>query len=105
MDNPNYDKMRRGDYYLRVKDLKLKKYTGLQVNKDPGEWAVWLGCVLLIMGIMVAFFVSHKKLWISLKKDKKGRTEVTVGGTANKNRNAFVREVEGIIQSFKEVSQ
>ena len=105
MDNPNYDKMRRGDYYLRVNDLKLNKYTGLQVNKDPGEWVVWLGCVLLIMGIMAAFFVSHKKLWISLKKDKKGRTEVTVGGTANKNRSAFVKEVEDIIQSFKEVSQ
>ena len=104
-DHPDYDKRRRSDYYLRVNDLKLKKYTGLQVNKDPGEWAVWLGCVLLIMGIMVAFFVSHKKLWISLKKDKKGRTEVTMGGTANKNRSAFAREVEGIIQSFKEVSQ
>ncbi len=102
--DPDYDKMRRGPYYLLVKELKLKKYTGLQVNKDPGEWLVWLGSLLLIGGIMVAFFMSHKKLWVCLRKDKKGRTELTIGGTTNKNRTVFVREVEGIIQSLKEIS-
>jgi cytochrome c biogenesis protein len=82
----------------------LKKYTGLQINKDPGEWFVWVGSLLLIGGIMVAFFMSHKKLWVCLRKDKKGRTELTIGGTTNKNRVVFVREVEGIIQGLKEVA-
>ena len=102
--DPAYDKMRNGPYYLLVKDMKLKKYTGLQVNKDPGEWFVWLGALLMIGGIMVAFFMSHKKLWVCLRKDKKGRTDLTIGGTTNKNRTVFVREVEGIIQRLKEVS-
>ncbi|MBA4422908.1 MAG: hypothetical protein C0390_07355 [Syntrophus sp. (in: bacteria)] len=104
MDNPDYDKRRGGDYYLRVKDLKLKKYTGLQVNKDPGEILVWFGSVMLIAGIMIAFFMSHKKLWVSLRTDRKGRSELTIGGTANKNRDAFAREMEPMIQSLKEVS-
>jgi cytochrome c biogenesis protein len=104
MNQPDYDKQRDGDYYFRVKDVKLKKYTGLQVNKDPGEILVWLGCIMLIAGIMVAFFMSHKKLWICLKKDKKGRSELMIGGTANKNRDAFAREVEQMIQNLKEVS-
>lgn len=102
--HPDYDKMRRGAYYFLVKDIKLKKYTGLQVNKDPGEPAVWLGCLLLIAGIMAAFFMAHKKLWISLNKDKKGRTDINIGGTTNKNRTVFVREIEGIIQGIKEAS-
>jgi cytochrome c biogenesis protein len=102
--DPDYDKMRGSDYYFRMKDVRLKKYTGLQVNKDPGEWLVWLGCAMLIAGIMVAFFMSHKKLWICLKKDKKGRTGLTIGGMANKNRSVFIKEAEGIIQSLKEVS-
>ncbi|MEK6535265.1 MAG: cytochrome c biogenesis protein ResB [Thermodesulfobacteriota bacterium] len=104
VDHPEYDKQRGGDYYLRVKDLKLKKYTGLQVNRDPGEILVWLGSILLIAGIMIAFFISHKKLWISLRTDKKGRSELTIGGTANKNRDAFSREMAQMIQSLKEVS-
>lgn len=104
VDHPEYDKQRGGDYYLRVKDLKLKKHTGLQVNKDPGEILVWLGSVILIAGIMIAFFMSHKKLWISLRTDRKGRSELTIGGTANKNRDAFATEAELMIQSLKEVS-
>ena len=104
LDHPEYDKRRGGETYFRVKDLKLKKYTGLQVNRDPGEILVWLGSILLIAGIMIAFFISHKKLWISLRTDKKGRSELTIGGTANKNRDAFAREMEQLIQNLKEVS-
>jgi cytochrome c biogenesis protein len=104
LDHPEYDQRRGGDTYFRVKDLKLKKYTGLQVNKDPGEILVWLGSILLIAGIMIAFFMSHKKLWISLRTDNKGRSELTIGGTANKNREAFAKEMEQMIQSLKEVS-
>jgi cytochrome c biogenesis protein len=104
VDHPEYDKQRGGDTYFRVRDLKLKKYTGLQVNRDPGEILVWLGSILLIAGIMIAFFMSHKKLWISLRTDKKGRSELTIGGTANKNRDAYAKEMEQMIQSLKEVS-
>jgi len=53
---------------------------------------------------MIAFFMSHKKLWISLRSDNKGRSELTIGGTANKNRDAFARETEQMIQNLKEVS-
>lgn len=104
VDHPEYDRQRQGDYYLRVKDLKMKKYTGLQVNRDPGEIMVWLGCLLLIGGIMMAFFLSHKKLWISLRTDSKGKSELKIGGSANKNRDAFGREMEQIIQNLKEIS-
>jgi cytochrome c biogenesis protein len=104
VDHPEYDRHRGGNYYLRVKDLKMKKYTGLQVNNDPGEILVWLGSMLLIAGIMIAFFLSHKKLWISLRTDKKGKSELKIGGTANKNRDAFAREMEQIILNLKEIS-
>lgn len=102
-EHPDYDKMRRGAYHFLVKGLQLKNYTGLQVNKDPGEVLVWLGCLLLIAGILVAFFVPHKKLWVCLRMDKKGRTELTIGGMTNKNRTSFAREVEGIIHRLKEI--
>lgn len=104
LNYPEYDKMRRGDYYFTVKGVTLKKYTGLQVNKDPGEWVVWFASLMLIAGIMIALFMSHKKLWIRLIKDRKGTVEVTVGGMANKNRTAFAGEVESIIKSLKGIS-
>jgi len=104
VQEPDYDRARRSPYYFRVKEVQVKRYTGLQVNKDPGEWFVWIGSLMLIGGIMAAFFLSHKKLWVTVKKDKKGRIEVAVGGTANKNRAAFIREAEVIIHQFKEIT-
>lgn len=95
---------RHGEYSFGVKGVKLNKYTGLQVNKDPGVWMVWTGSLLLVAGIMMAFFMSHKKFWIRLEKDKKGRVEVTAGGTTNKNKLAFAAETARLIQSFREVS-
>lgn len=95
---------RDGAYSFVVKDLKLKQYTGLQVNKDPGVWLVWTGCVMLVAGIMMAFFMAHKKLWIRIGKDKKGRVEVTAGGTTNKNKHAFSGEIERLVKSLREVS-
>ena len=95
---------RHGEYSFVVKGIKLRTYTGLQVNKDPGVWMVWTGSLLLVAGIMMAFFMSHKKFWIRIEKDRKGRVEVTAGGTTNKNKSAFAAEVARMVQSFREVS-
>ena len=95
---------RHGEYSFVVKGVKLRTYTGLQVNKDPGVWMVWAGSLLLVAGIMMAFFMSHKKFWIRIEKDRKGRVEVTAGGTTNKNKYAFAAEVARLVQSFREVS-
>jgi cytochrome c biogenesis protein len=101
---PQAGRNRSGDYSFVVKDMKLKKYTGLQVNKDPGVWLVWTGCCMLVAGIMMAFFMAHRKLWIKIRKDKKGRVEVTLGGTANKNKHAFSGELGKLAESLREVS-
>ena len=95
---------RHGNYSFVIKGVKLRKYTGLQVNKDPGVWMVWTGSLLLVAGIMMAFFMSHKKFWIRIEKDRKGRVEVTAGGTTNKNKYAFAAETARLVQSFREVS-
>ena len=95
---------RHGDVSFVVKDIKLRSYTGLQVNKDPGVWMVWAGSILLVAGIMMAFFMSHKKFWIRIGTDKKGRVEVTAGGTTNKNKYGFAAEMARMTQSFREVA-
>jgi cytochrome c biogenesis protein len=95
---------RHGEYEFTVKDVQLIDYTGLQVNKDPGVWVVWTGSILLVAGIMMAFFMSHKKFWIRIGKDKKGRVEVTAGGMTNKNKHAFDGEIKKLVDGFREVS-
>jgi len=74
-------------------DLWGIQYTGLQVRKDPGVWVVYLGCIMMAIGLYIAFFMSHRRLWIRLIEEKNG-TRVIIGATANKNRQAYERKIE-----------
>jgi cytochrome c biogenesis protein len=85
---PDFDLQRGGDYAFTLVDFKQSFYTGLQVAKDPGVWIVWLGCALMVVGSLVAFFLSHRRLWITIRPvgDKTG---IKIGGSAHRNQPAF----------------
>jgi len=68
-----------------------KQYTGLQVNKDPGVWVVWTGCFLMCAGLCIAFFMSHKRVWIVLSNG-----HARIFGNASKNQPAFQTEFEAL---------
>jgi len=85
-------------YQFTLKEVTQREYTGLQVTRDPGVWAVWVGCILLVWGLMVAFFSSHQRMWVLIPK---GKATVVVSGTANKNRMAFERRFRKTIAALK----
>jgi cytochrome c biogenesis protein len=87
------------DYSITLVHYGGTRYTGLQVSKDPGVWVVYTGFILLCIGPLIAFFGSHKKLWVRIQ-DHKGRTVVTVAGSANKNRLGFEREFNRIVDEI-----
>lgn len=84
------------NYTISYVDYRGARYTGLQVTKDPGVWIVYAGFILLCIGPAIAFFGSHRKLWVRLQ-DRKGQTIATVAGTANRNRMGFEREFNELV--------
>ena len=93
---PNADKQRGGELLFTYEGANEKFYTGLQVAKDPGVWTVWLGCALMVIGICMAFFLSHKRIWIRVANDR-----VTIGGTASKNQPAFQLFFDDLVNKLK----
>lgn len=87
------------EYSIEYLDYWGVRYTGLQVTKDPGVWVVYVGFILLCIGPLIAFFGSHRKLWVRIQ-DKKGRALVTVAGSSNRNRLAFEREFNRIVDEI-----
>ena len=85
-------------YQFTLTGVKHREYTGLQVTRDPGLWAVWLGCALLVGGLLVTFFFSHQRIWVLIPKRK---TTMVVSGTANKNRMAFEQRFHKAITALK----
>lgn len=84
------------NYVLSYYDFWGVRYTGLQVNKDPGVWIVYSGFIMLCFGPIIAFFGSHRKIWFRVV-DRKGQVAVLAGGSANRNRLGFEREFNAIV--------
>jgi cytochrome c biogenesis protein len=70
-------------------------YTGLQVTKDPGVWFVYVGCAMMLIGLCVAFFLSHKKVWIYISTEG-SRSRLRVSGTSNKNMIGFENDFSAL---------
>ena len=85
---PELDAQRGGDHIFSLISMEQRYYTGLQVAKDPGVWVVWLGCFLMILGSCGAFFLSHRRLWVTLQPEGNG-VRVKIGGNAHRNQPAF----------------
>jgi len=85
-------------YQFTLKGVMEREYTGLQVTKDPGVWVVWVGCILLVWGLIVAFFFSHQRIWILIPR---GEAPILVSGTTNRNRMAFERRFQKTLAALE----
>jgi len=85
---------------FRLKDVNLKQFTGLRVTKDPGRWGVWAGCGLLMIGLIMALFMSHQRIWVRVE-GKGGGSLVTVAGSVSKNKEAFADKFNQLLEEIR----
>lgn len=88
------------DLSFEFKDLRAAQYSGIQMSKDPGVNFIWGGCVLLMVGLLVAFFWPTREIKIILEESQ-NKTDVIAGGLATKNREDFQTEFDNIMESLR----
>jgi cytochrome c biogenesis protein len=102
---PGIDENASSPYTFDPKDLKTGTYTGLQVSREPGQWAVWAGVVLMAVGLTFVFYVVHMRFWVVPVRDAQGGTALWVGGTANRNRDAFELKFKNVVERIQKELQ
>jgi cytochrome c biogenesis protein len=75
--------------YQFVASADMAPFTGLQVSHEPGQWAVWAGCLLMGVGLVLAFWVLHQRYWAVVVTNKEGRLMLWAGAASNKKRETF----------------
>jgi cytochrome c biogenesis protein len=93
-DMPEFHGNRIQNYRVKVLNIEKGHYTGLQVKRDPGVWFVYIGFIVMLTGIGMTFYTSHRKLWVWASPSKSGKhaTTVFIAGKTNKNSLAFEEE-------------
>jgi cytochrome c biogenesis protein len=80
------------------------EYTFFRIRKDPGVWLVYLGLITMGIGLIIAFFMSHKRIWVNLIEEEMN-TKVVIGATANKYGSTFEAKIDRLINKLSENSQ
>ncbi len=93
----------KAPYEFQATDLKMGHFTGLQVSHEPGQWGVWSGVVLMGVGLSFVFYVVHMRFWaVPVRDPKTGKTRLWIGGSANRNRDAFEQRFNDLVGLVEE---
>jgi cytochrome c biogenesis protein len=84
-----------------AKDIDFPAVTGLEVSHEPGQWLVWAGCILMVAGLFVAFYMVHMRVWVAAVTNAEGRRVLWIGGAANKNKDRFEQKFEEVIDEIR----
>ena len=88
-------------YNFEPKELKTGVFTGLEVSHEPGQWAVWAGVILMAIGLTFVFYVVHVRFWVVPVQDASGNLALWIGGSANRNRDAFEQTFKRFVEQVE----
>ena len=84
--------------YIQIKSFEHKEASGFQITKAPGKNLVYLGCVLLCIGIVLMFYVAHKRIWVIIEpytlESKQAGVKLIVAGSGDRHQKEFAKEFQ-----------
>lgn len=98
---PDVDAASTDTYAFAFKSAALAPFTGLQVSHEPGQWAVWAGCIFMGIGLGMAFYCVHRRYWAVVMTDPKLGLTLWIGMQADKNREHYTEEFKEITDTIR----
>ncbi|SEQ09552.1 cytochrome c biogenesis protein [Ectothiorhodospira magna] len=86
-------------FFLHLNDFDHIQASGLMITKAPGQGIVYAGSVMLILGIFLLLYVSHRRCWVWIRPGATG-TDLVLAGTSNRNMSDFNQEFDDIAQAI-----
>nr|WP_184036803.1 cytochrome c biogenesis protein ResB [Chitinivorax tropicus] len=84
--------------YLQLTGFDEVKASGFQITRAPGQNIVYLGSLMLILGVFAMFYIRERRVFILLKP-----TELVLAMSANRKHAEFEREFTQIRQDIEQI--
>ncbi len=99
---PDLFEIQGSKYAFELVGYQPKKFTGLQIAKNPGVNIVWVGSTMIVVGITLSSFIYHRRLWAKVVPGPNGAT-VHLGGTTHKSQIDFQKEFAKLTERIQTI--
>ncbi len=82
--------------YLALDEFTEVKASGLQVTRSPGKKVVYLGCLLLVLGIFAMFYIRERRIWVWVRGDDQGGAHAMMAMSTQRKTLDFEREFDDL---------
>lgn len=91
-----------GDYRVVPVDFTPDYATYLTFKTHPVLMPVWIGCGVMMLGIVLCFYCNHERVWALVRPREGGGAEVCLAGDSFKWRERFRERFDRIVASLTE---
>jgi cytochrome c biogenesis protein len=82
--------------YLQLRDFQEIKASVLQLTRSPGKKVVYLGCLLLVLGVFSMLYIRERRVWVWIRPDGSGNAHVLMAMSSQRKTLDFEREFESL---------
>jgi len=89
--------------FLQLTGFEEVKASVLQVTRSPGKNVVYLGCLLLVLGVFAMFYIRERRLWVWIRDDVAG-THALMALSSQRKSLDFEKEFEQLKIHLQQLS-
>ena len=91
-------------FLVTMTDFQEIKASVFQVTRSPGQTIVYLGCLLLTLGIFAMFYVRESRVWVWHAPDA-GGDRLLMAASSPRQSLDFDRDFQDLTQAFQSMPQ
>jgi cytochrome c biogenesis protein len=80
--------------YLQLRSFDEVKASVFQVTRSPGKNVVYLGCLLLVLGVFAMLYIRERRLWVWIRPDAGGGVHTLMAMSTQRRSLDFDKEFE-----------
>ena len=79
---------------LQLRSFDEVKASVFQVSRAPGKNVVYLGCLLLVLGVFAMIYIRERRLWIWIRPGEQGGSHALMAMSTQRRSLDFDKEFE-----------
>ncbi len=89
---------------VELAGMDIKQASGLQATRSPGQWWVYLGSVMLVLGTLAMAFIRERRVWLHITPQDAGN-QVTLAMSSTRRTYDYLQHWHSLHDEVAAVAQ